>query len=110
MAWQIISKEDTSKYIRLPVVQLEDLWYEMSLGLIEQYTGWEGLEEDAETITETLDGTGMSYLPTRTPLASLSSLSIFGVTMPTSYYDVRWDGLYLKTYRPVQSIISTTSW
>jgi hypothetical protein len=100
MAFEIISKEDVAKMIRLPIAKIEDTWYDQTLGLIEQYTGLFSLSE-AQDIDDVLDGDGGYYLSLQRPLNSVSSVWMDGYTIPANYYLARWDGLYLKTYYTV---------
>lgn len=105
MAWEIISKTQASEYARYPANNINDLWYDIVVGLVESHTGWESLNAVADPRTDTFSGLGSSFLPLAIPLVSVSSLKVLGVELPASYYKVRWDGIELSTYRPQQVIV-----
>lgn len=98
MAWEIVSDTDVANYVRFPVNNLRDAWYDQAIGIIEGFTGWSLTEEN--NITEVLDGTGTSDLkPEKIPISSVTSINISGINIPTSYYYVTWSGIKLKSHR-----------
>lgn len=102
--WEIISKEEVSQFIRVPVLEISDLWYDLVISLIEDYTGWYSLDY-AEDIIEDIDGDGSAFLRTQIPINSVSTILLNGVGVPSSYYSTKWHGVTLKTYISDTSII-----
>lgn len=98
MAWEIVSKESVASFIRVPEDRMMDVWYDMSIGLIEDHTGW---YLDAQTnITELTSGNGSNFLvPDVVPIASVSSIRIEGSLVPPTHYVTSWDMIQLKSYR-----------
>lgn len=98
MAWEIVPKSQVSENIRIPVTSLQDIWYDAAIGLVERFSGiYIG---EAANYTEEGDGTGsIFYRPKVIPVNSVSSLSILGQTIPSYRYSVRWDGIWFKDQR-----------
>lgn len=105
MSWEIITKTQASEFIRIPESKLDDIWYDITIGLIESHTGWEDLDAEIGPVTSTFSGDGSSYIPLKTPLKSVDSIRTVGVLLPTAYYTVAWDGVYMNTYRPLNVVI-----
>lgn len=96
--WDIVSKEDTKQFIRVPVDDIQDLWYDLALGMIEEHTGWT-LESDTN-ITELVNGTGADYIQVANfPIASVASISIESLGISSGFYATRWYMIQLLSYR-----------
>ena len=106
MSWEIITKEDAANFARITTAQLQDIWYDVALAAIENYTGWQSLTEAAD-ISEYIDGPGSSILVPRLPINTVSLLQIYGSSVPTSYYYVTWNGVEMRTYRPGETYETT---
>ena len=104
MAYEIISKEDVSRMIRMPISKIDDFWYEIVLSEIELQTGLYSLSE-AQDIVQTLDGDGSYTLSgLYKPINSVSSLSIDGASVPSNYFLVRWNEVSLRTFYNVNLV------
>lgn len=97
-AWDIVSKADVSKFVRVPLTEMQDIWYEMAVGLIEEFTGWTLTAQSA--ITERVDGNGTDFIMVnRFPISAVTSLTLEGSSISSTYYGVTWDSIKLYSYR-----------
>lgn len=98
MAWEIVSSSIVKDFIRVPQSDMQDIWYDMAVGLIEEHTGWNLTATLG--ITEKTDGNGTDFLAVQNaPIASVASVKVEGDTIPSGYYHVRWDSIRLLSYR-----------
>lgn len=99
MSWEIVTQTEAANFARVQENQLDNVWYDIALGMIEAHTGWESLTQ-ATNVSEYLDGNGSSILKTRLPLNSVSLVQVVGTTVPSTYYNVAWYGLEMRSYVP----------
>lgn len=98
MAWEIVTKNDAKEFIRVPTLDIQDLWYDMALGLIEDHTGW--TLEAQSGITERANGSGTDILETEIfPIQSVSSIVIESNGLSSGFYTTRWNWIQLLSYR-----------
>lgn len=96
--WDIISVDQASKFIRIPQSEIQDFWYDVSIGLIEQHTGW--TLDIVDNIDEKIDGTDSTHIEvTQFPISSVSQVKVMGDIIPSSYYAVKWNMIQLLSYR-----------
>lgn len=96
--WDIVSLRDVSKFVRIPQSDIEEIWYEIAQGFIEEHTGW-SLNENL-AVTEKIDGTGAIHVePSYVPLSSVTELKLQGSVVPSTHYQVNWDSIRLLSYR-----------
>lgn len=108
MAWELVSKSDVAKNIRVAAPDIQDIWYDSAIGLVERFTGWNLVA--AQSYTEYGDGNGSEiFTPEVLPLNSVSSLKISTQLIPSTAYLVRWDGVYFKTPEVLPTTPYTTS-
>ena len=108
MAWELVSKTDVAKNIRIAAPDIQDLWYDSAVGLVERFTGWNLLSP--QDYTQYGDGNGSEiFMPEVLPINSVSLLKILGQEIPITSYLVRWDGVYFKTPEVLSSTPYTTS-
>lgn len=98
MSWEIVTKADTKNFIRVPLDEIQDLWYDLALGLVEEHTGWT-LTPEAD-ITERVNGTGADYIETeKFPISSVSSVTIESSSLSLGFMAARWNMIQLLSYR-----------
>lgn len=98
MSWNIVTKQQASDFVRVPLSKMEDIWYDMAIGLIEDHTGWTLTATSA--ITERVAGNGTDILMvSKYPISSVTSVTVEGVSLNSSYYGVYWDSIQLYSYR-----------
>lgn len=102
MSWIIITQAEAADFARVTEAQLQDDWYNIALGMIEQHTGWRSLET-AVNAQEYVDGTGTYIIKPSPPINSVSLVQIHGETVPSAYYYVNWYGIEMRTYIPGDS-------
>jgi hypothetical protein len=108
MSWSIVTKTQASEFARIPVANMNDIWYDIAISAVERHTGFQSLETQVDApITHTFSGTGASFIELYKPLVNVTSLRVLNVELPTTFYTVRWDGIELNTYRPYPVIMST---
>lgn len=97
-SWVIVSKQEASQFIRVALSEVQDIWYDMAVGLIEEHTGWTLTAESS--ITERVDGLGTDYFELKKyPIASVTSVTLQGSAVNSNYYNVEWDKVRLYSYR-----------
>jgi len=105
MSWAIVTKTEAANFARVTEPQLQDVWYDAALALIENYTGWHSLEVP-KTASEYVDGNGSQILHPNLPVNSVNLIQIHGQTVPSAYYHVNWYGVEMRTYIPGDVYIS----
>ena len=97
-AWEIVTKADVQSFTRIPLVEMQDIWYEMAVGLIEEHTGWTLTAES--NITEKVNGTGADFIqPSQIPISSVSSVTVLSSSLSSGFYKVNWHVIQLLSYR-----------
>lgn len=108
MSWEIVTQTETADFARVSVTQLQDIWYDMAVGMVEQYTGWSSLSTP-ENAQEYVNGSGSSLLRIKSPVNTVSVLEIHGVSVPASLYYVNWYGIEMRSYVPDSILYITYS-
>lgn len=98
MSWEIVTKNDAKQFIRVPTIEIQDLWYDLAVGLIEEHTGWTLTAQSG--ITERVNGTGADYLETeKFPISAVTSIVVEASSLSSSFFAVRWNMIQLLSYR-----------
>lgn len=105
--WTLVTKEELATYARININNIDESWYEIVLGIIEDRTGWNYLE-DAQDVVDIVHGNGSPILAVRSPINSVSSIVINGATLASSAYTFTWNKIYMvnNTDRTSLSVFS----
>lgn len=89
MAWTLCSKDDVTNLFPIAEADLKDDWSMMVEAMIRQYMGQPSLGEIDIVVNDYYDGDGTALLRLRkTPIMSIQSLSIDGLTLSSGDYVV----------------------
>jgi len=90
--WKYCTKNEVSAFSGLAESTLDDSWSQMVEGLIDEYTG--ETYGTSTSYTESFDGDGVNdtILLSHTPASSITSLSIDGVALQSTSYELYESG------------------
>lgn len=108
MAFEIVDKSIVSDMIRMPASKIRDEYYDMAIGQIQLHTGWRYLNYNVDLV-QIKDGDDSFYLQLQKPVNTVSYVKINNTPVPSAYYVVRWDGIYMKTEPQSVDLIYETS-
>ena len=93
--WTLITKNELAEYARINVNNIDDSWYNIILGIIEDKTGWSYLE-NAEDVVDVIHGNSSPILIGKSPINSISSIVVNGSALSPSVYTYTWNKIYMK--------------
>lgn len=93
--WNIVSRAEVANFARINEDNIDDIWYDTVLGIIETNTGWYSLEESMDVIDIT-HGHGSPILYVKSPINSVAYLKVDGATVSSSLYYASWEKIYIK--------------
>lgn len=93
--WTIVTKNDVAEYARINISNIDDSWYDIVLGIVENKTGWFSLE-NAVDVTETVHGNNSPIMVVKAPINSITSIVANNSIISPSTYTFTWNKIYMK--------------